>query len=173
MSVEFGLVQTLPADRDILCATWGSPDTLVLGLSLGDILLVHMQPERSESGLKVGKQLRLREQLLKDRGGGLQALWSDFMGHVADANGDTISVSALSASALAVNRSGELRLWNSSSRQLVAHAYLFDLLDAVGAAGALARRADPAEQQHVDRNIHLQGWCLITKSYYVVLLSLF
>lgn len=158
LSVDFGLVHTLPADRDILSASWLTPELLVLGLSQGDSMIVQLQTEGSESTFLVGKRLKLREQLLKDRGSGLQALWSDFMGRVADANSDTIDIAATSSSVLSVNRSGEFRLWSAQSRQLVAHSYLYDLLAAVGAAeDFLPRRSGPVADHEVDKNIHLQG----------------
>ena len=160
LSVDFGLIQSLPADRDILSATWVSPEILVLGLSQGDVLLVNLRSGDDEAGVQAGKRLVLREQLLKDRGGGLQALWSDLMGRVADANSDTIDLSAASASVLAVNRSGELRLWSAHSKQLVAHGYLYDLLDTVGAVSDLVPHRpvrNAAADQELDKNIHLQG----------------
>lgn len=161
LSVDFGLIQSLPADRDILSAAWVSSETLVLGLSQGDVLLVSLRTDAGEAaGVSVGKKLDLREQLLKDRGGGLQALWSDFMGRVADANSDTIDIGTASTSVLAVNRSGELRLWSAQTKQLVAHTYLYDLLDVVGTVEHLVpHRAarSPAADQDFDRNIHLQG----------------
>jgi len=168
LSVDFGLVQSLPADRDILSAAWVSSETLALGLSQGDVLLVSMSTDDAEeaAGVRVGKKLALREQLLKDRGGGLQALWSDFMGRVADANSDTVDIGTASSSVLAVNRSGELRLWSAQSKQLVAHSYLYDLLDAVGSVEHLdPHRAarTPAVDQNLDRNIHLQGTAYVLR----------
>ena len=166
LTVDFGLVQSVPADRDVLCAAWVSSDLLALGLSHGDIFLVQLQTERSESGLVVGKQLRLREHLLKDRAGGLQALWSDLLGRgaVVDANSDTIAIGALASSIMAVNRSGELRLWNAQNKQMAAHTYLYDLLDNVGAVGTLVphtgRNRNGNGGEEVDKNIHLQGLCL-------------
>ena len=168
LTVDFGLVQSVPADRDVLCAAWVSSDLLALGLSHGDVILVQLQTERSETGLVVDKQLRMREHLLKDRVGGLQALWSDLLGRgaVVDANSDTIAIGALASSILAVNRSGELRIWNAQSKQMAAHTYLYDLLDNVGAVGTLVphtgrNRNGNGGGEEVDKNIHLQGLCLL------------
>lgn len=168
LTVDFGLVQSVPADRDVLCAAWVSSDLLALGLSHGDVLLVQLQAGRSESGLVVGKQLRLREHLMKDRAGGLQALWSDLLGRgtVADANSDTIAVGAQSSSLLAVNRSGELRLWDAQNKQMAAHTFLYDLLDAAGVLSSLLphngrHRNGGSAQQEVDKNIHLQGHLIL------------
>lgn len=157
-----GRVRSLPEDRDILCAAWLGSGLLLLGLSKGDVLFVSAAPAAAEanSGVRVGQELRLTEQLVKDRGSGLQALLSGFLAGAADANCDTTAIAAQSATALAANRSGELRLWSAATRQLVAQVSLYDLLDAVGAVGDLA----PPHFQHraargaaPDKSILLQG----------------
>lgn len=157
-----GSVQSLPADRDIESAVWASAECLLLGLSHGDVLLVQLNRRQQTGG---STTLQLREHVLRDRGSGLKALWSEFLGGAADSNCDTICLASQAASALAVNRSGELRQWNIESEELVSQTSLFDLLDAVGAvsglvagrAGASTLPSAPGQGGAVDRNIHLQG----------------
>lgn len=156
-----GAVSSIPADRDIETAVWSSTECLLLGLSHGDVLLVQLK-RAQEDGIS---SLQLREHVLRDRGSGLKALWSEFMGGAADSNCDTICLASHAASALAVNRSGELRQWNIGAAALVSQTSLFDLLDAVGAvtavvpsrAGASATSAGSGQGGSLDRNIHLQG----------------
>jgi len=132
-------VQSVPAERDVLCACWLSHSQLLLGLSAGDILLVTIEP--------LG---HLKEQLLKDvRGNLVQHWWSELMGGGSPSfNFDTIHVASLgpcsglrtpdnemmhraSGLAVAVNRCGEVRAWHASRRQLVLQSSVFDLLSAV------------------------------------------
>lgn len=161
-----GAVQTVPADRDIESAAWSSADCLLLGLSHGDVLLVKLK--RSQDEDISSSSLQVHERMLRDRGSGLQALWSEFMGGAADSNCDTICLATQAASALAVNRSGELRQWNVGAEILVSQTSLFDLLDAVGAVDALApirvqgsttNSSGHGQNGTIDRNIHLQGDC--------------
>lgn len=126
-----GQVRSLPLDRDIVCAAWMGTDLLLLGLSKGDLLVVSVaaHSREADAGLHLGQELQLQEQLLKDRGGGFQALLSGILGSTTDANCDTIAVAAHSGTALAANRSGELRAWSTVSQQLVAQISLSDLLE--------------------------------------------
>lgn len=136
------VVQSVPAERDILCASWLSHSQLLLGLSAGDVLLVTIEPQGSH----------LKEQYLKDvRGNLVQHWWSELMGGSSPSfNFDTIHVASLapclglqstgsramhhyaSGLAVAINRCGELRAWNTIRRQLVLQSSVFELLSAVG-----------------------------------------
>lgn len=120
-------LQSVPPERDVTCAHWVSHSLLLLGLSQGDTLVVHLQFNQKEEPSSGGCNLRLSESLLKDRGSGLQALWTGFLGAAAvDSNSDTIRISSALDSALAINRCGELRVWNIRSGQLVAQTLLSD-----------------------------------------------
>jgi hypothetical protein len=136
------VVQSVPAERDVLCASWLSHSQLLLGLSAGDVLLVTIDPQGGH----------LKEQYLKDiRGNLVQHWWSELMGDSSPSfNFDTIHVASLGPCsglqstgsramhhyacglAVAVNRCGELRAWNTLRRQLVLHSSVFELLSAVG-----------------------------------------
>jgi hypothetical protein len=104
----------------------------------------------------MGQELQMSEQLLRDRGDGLHSLWG-LLRSTADANSDTIAIAAHSATALAVNRSGELRAWSTMTQQLVSQVTLYDALDAVGALGQLAHNANRNSATATDKSVLLQG----------------
>lgn len=135
LSLSSVVIESIPVDRDIICATWiSSSHLLVLGLSAGDILLVYLSPHNQIS----------REQLLKDsRGSLVQVLWSEFIGTMPSFNFDTICVSSLASClatekksvVLAVNRCGELRVWNVLNKQLILQTSISDLFETVVCGG--------------------------------------
>lgn len=162
-------VQSVPAERDVLCASWLSHSQLLLGLSAGDILLVTIEPQGGG---------RLKEQHLKDvRGSLVQYLWSELMGGNSPSfNFDTIHVASLgpcsglqttggsqamhqptataSGLAVAVNRCGEVRAWNTLRRQLVLQSSVYELLSAVdGLLEQFYRSGGGAGSSSVGRSI--------------------
>ena len=92
-------VQSVPAERDILCASWASPRLLLLGLSGGDTLLVQIRDPSDSSNISSSNGGgALQETMLRDvrttgtagrsggtaggggAGGTLQALLTGFIG---------------------------------------------------------------------------------------------
>jgi hypothetical protein len=161
LRVSCAHVKTLPVDRDVTCAHWASQSLLLLGLSQGDVLAVSLTETASEAGAAGALKLQLSEQLLRDRGAGLQALWSGLLRGATDSNSDTISIAARSSSALAINRSGELRVWGSHAQTLVAQSSVYEVLDAVDALASVlpahGAHGAPADQAAA---VLLQG-CLV------------
>ncbi|KAJ1390170.1 hypothetical protein B484DRAFT_484605 [Ochromonadaceae sp. CCMP2298] len=151
LRLRSAVVQTLPADRDILSAVWLSPRALLLGLSAGDSLLVQMPLAGGQA----------TEQLLRDRGE-LQAMWAGLLGAVSPTDLDTIALAALPtlqgglAVSLAVNRSGEVRVWSPGRAQVSAQVSLPDLLHAVGALPVLPTSAAGGRKPS-DKGVQLQG----------------
>jgi hypothetical protein len=130
-------VKSVPVDRDFTCAHWASQNLLLLGLSQGDVLAVSLAEGPSEPGAPGALRLQLFEQLLRDRGAGLQALWSGLLRGATDSNSDTISIASQSSSVLVINRSGELRVWGAQSRTLVAESSVYEVLNAVDALASV------------------------------------